>query len=130
MVRFFAVADYGEVKMLRKALETIPSLSAAVQKTVSIGDPDVENTSEISVIYKGSVQDLCAAASRALSSGPVSFAASVRPRGRHLIEVRLRHDATEGELEGRKLGTDSDTKSMIQHASTATIGVRSPTSAN
>jgi len=130
LVRFFAVADYGEVRMLRKALETIPSLSAAVQKTVSIGDPDVENTSEISVIYKGSVQDLCAAIRRALGSGPVSFVASVRPRGRHLVEVRLSQDGPEGKLEGGKLRPGSDMKSMIQHASTATIGVRSPASEN
>ena len=130
LVRFLAVADYGEVRTLRKALESVPSLSAAVQKAVSIGDPDVENTSEISVIYKGSVQELCAAAGLALSSGPISLSASVRPRGRHLVEVRLSQDPPEGRLEDGELGPDRDLKSVIQHASTATIGVRSPASTN
>ena len=130
LVRFLAVADYGEARVLRKALEGVPSLSAAVQKSISIGDPEVENTSEVSVIYKGSVEGLCVAVRRALAGGTISLVASVRPRGRHLVEVRLSHDGPAGKLKGGELGSDSFTNGMVQRASTATVGVRSPVSGN
>jgi len=89
LVRFLGAGNYEQVTRLRGILQSIPRCENVMQKRVSIGDPQVENFSEMSVRYRGAVEQLRRAVARAIWSDPDFLAADVKSKGGHLVEVLL-----------------------------------------
>jgi len=127
LVRFFGAINYEQVTRLRGILHSIPRCQNAMQKRVSIGDPNIENFSEMSVRYRGAIEQLRRAVARAISSDPDLLVADVKAKGSHLVEVHLMKPTDADGLDGLAFQPESATTSLIQPASIATIGVkRSP----
>ncbi len=123
LVRFLGAGNYGQLIELRLILQSIPRCASVMQKGVSIGDARVENFSEISVRYRGNLEQLGRAVARALSGDADFLAADVKSRGKHLLEVRLSERAEEKHESGAPQ-PESIALSLTQQASTATIGVK------
>ena len=124
LVRFLGIGDYGQAAALRSVIGSIPRCSDVMQKGVSIGDPKVRNFSEITLRYRGAVEQLRRAVARALSSNLDRWVVDVSSKSGHLIEVRLSRPLEGNELESIDPQPEWATSSLTQHASTATIGVK------
>ena len=89
LIRFLAAHDYEQVSKLRSILQNIPRCSSVMQKSISMGDPRVENFAEISFEYRGSEEQFCRALASVLSGGSGGLTADVTSKGNNLVEVRL-----------------------------------------
>jgi hypothetical protein len=101
LIRFLAAHDYEQVSKLRRVLQNIPRCSSVMQKSISMGDPRVENFAEISFKYRGSEEQLCRALARVLSSGSGGLTADVNSKANNLIEVRLSERVKTDALKGK-----------------------------